>query len=172
MHPDADEARGPPPAPEIDRRLRLSRGQGVAIPAMMLIPALAVAGVLGDHRRRDAVVAGGLALEVDFAATEHADREGALRLTVESRSGAPRAAVVELDRGLLDAFTALRIHPAIDRIDGDAYVVPLGELAPGASRVITVDYSAGRWGRLRGALRVRAAEGVIAELPIEMWVFP
>ncbi|PCC71989.1 hypothetical protein SAMN02745121_08032 [Nannocystis exedens] len=163
----------PPPAPEIERRLQFHRPQLLLMPLMFAVPILALLGLLGGPRVREEIDLGGVHLAVEYAPRDHLEDWGRVYVTVVNRSPAPLAdARAEFARALLDALWQPSFQPQLARIDGEWYVVPLGDLPPGATRAVTLDYRSTDPGRLNGSVRVRAGDEALAELPIHIAVLP
>jgi hypothetical protein len=163
----------PPSPPEIDRRLQFHREQWLLLPLMFAVPILAALGLLGGPRQREEIELRGVGLAVEFAPREHFEDWSRLRVTVVNRSSGPLAgAQAEFSRGLLEAMGQPSFQPPLARIDADWYVVPLGDVAPGATRGVTLDYRSTSPGVLAGAVRVRAGDEALAELPVHLTVLP
>lgn len=171
--PGPDRLRAPPPPPEIPRRLQFHRSQLMLLPLMFVIPLLALSGLFGGTRQREEIHLRGVTLAVEFAPRDHLEDWGRMHVTVANRSPAPlRDAQAEFSRDLLDPLWQPSFHPPLRRIDGDWYVVPLGDVPPGETRAVTLDYRSTRPGRLAGAVRGRAGDEVLIELPLAITVLP
>lgn len=143
------------------------------LPLMFAVPIVAALGLLGGPRQREEIDLRGVGLAVEFAPREHLEDWGHLRVTVVNRTSGPLTrAQAEFSRGLLEAVARPSFQPPLARIDGDWYVVPLGDMAPGATRAVTLDYRSTAAGALTGAVRVRAGEAALAELPVHLTVLP
>lgn len=164
---------GPPQPPAIDRRLQFARLQLVGMPLMMLVPLLAVFGLLGEARERTERAGDGVRVRVDYPGRARFEADTRLRLSVENVGSAALSDTrVEFERGLMDALSGIGFSPPVERIDRQAYVVGLGELAPGAERVVFLDFRPSERGRLGGRVTLRAAGAPLVEVPIEVLVFP
>ncbi|WAS95100.1 hypothetical protein [Nannocystis punicea] len=163
----------PPSPPEIERRLQFHREQLLLLPLMLVVPIMALLGLLGGPRVREEIELRGVRLGVEFAPRDHLEDWGRMHVTVDNRSPAPLpGARAEFARALLDPLWQPSFQPPLARIDGDWYVVALGDIPPGQARVVTLDYRSTEPGELTGAIRVRAGDEAPVELPIHITVLP
>ncbi|MBZ5713379.1 hypothetical protein [Nannocystis pusilla] len=163
----------PPTAPEIERRLQFHRLQMIGVPLLLVAPVLALAGRLGDARERVEIVERGVGLAVEFPVRDHFEDWSRIEVTVANDTGAPLSGVrAEFARGLFDFLSRPVFHPGLERIDDDAYVVGLGDIAAGEAHSVVVDYLPNSYGRLAGVVRLRAGAFELAEIPISLVVLP
>ncbi|MFY0535862.1 hypothetical protein [Nannocystis pusilla] len=163
----------PPSPPEIDRRLRFHREQLLLLPLMFAVPLMALLGLLGGPRVRQEIDLRGVHLAVEFAPRDHLEDWGRMHVTVVNRAAAPLVdARAEFAAALLDRLWRPSFHPQLAHIEADWYVVPLGDVPAGATRVVTLDYRSTEPGKLAGAVRVAAGDEALAELPIHITVLP
>lgn len=164
---------GPPQAPAFERRLQFARLQLVGMPLVMLVPMLALAGLLGGRREHAERRADDVVVDVAYEGRARYEASSRIEVKVHNAGAVPLAAAqVEIERALLEGFSEVMTSPAVAAIEGDAHVVALGELAPGATRMVIVEFRPSQPGRVRGGVRARVGESARVRVPVEMLVLP
>ena len=167
------EALEPPKAPEIPRQWKFYNYQFIVIPLLLLIPLLALFGVLGETSTTVEAANEGLVLRIIYSDRAHYEAYNHMQITVRNESGADLSNVaVELDRGLLDHFSQLSINPALTEITETVYRVELDTVEAGTERVITVDYQPDMNGSQNGWVRLIADGIAPVQAAFSMFVFP
>jgi hypothetical protein len=168
-----EHPRDPPPAPPLERRWQFHRLQLIGVPLLLAAPALALTGHLGGARERVELHQSGLGLALEYATRDHLDNWSRLELTIRNESAAPLLDLqAAFARDLLRGLARPQFQPALDRIDGAAYVVALGTLPAGDVRVIALDYQPAEVGRHAGVIHVRSGGRELAQLPVALVTLP
>lgn len=168
-----DEKQEPPEAPDIPRQWKFHSYQYIAIPLLLLIPLLAVLGVLGETSTVVEASGDGVTMRVEYPDRAHYEAYNHISVTVRNASGADlTGVVVEFDRGLLDHFSQLSINPSLEEITETAYRVELDEIEAGGERVITLDYQPDMNGTHNSWVRLTADGIAPVQADISMFVFP
>ena len=149
---EADGARVPPDlaVPDHERRLRLRRHQWIGIPLLLLVPALAVAGVFGESWSAAEDATAVLALRVDYPSTYRYKQINTIQARVTNRSAAPLdTVIVAFDTTYMGRYSTLSMIPA----PREPFVVEITDLAPGEQKLVWAEVQAERYGRHRGSIR-------------------
>ena len=168
-----DEGQEPPQAPDIPRQWKFYTYQYIAIPLLLLIPVLALLGVLGETSTTVEAANEGLVLRVHYSDRAHYEAYNHIQVTVRNDLASDiTGAAVEFDRVLLDQFSQLSINPSLTEITDTVYRVELNEIEAGGERVITVDYQPDTNGAHESWVRV-VADGITpVQAELSMFVFP
>jgi hypothetical protein len=166
---DSPDTQGPPPPPEVRRRVMLHGAQWIGIPLLMLVPVLALLGVFGESRRHAEAGSDVLRVEVDYPQRHRTGLRSDIVVRLRNVSSAPLDGVsVAFDPAYFsDAFNVLFNPPA-----SAPHEVALPVLEPGAEDEVRVEFEAEhRWWR-RGWIRVTRDGRAVAELRIGTFVLP
>jgi len=168
-----DKVQEPPKAPDIPRQWKFYNYQYIAIPLLLLIPLLALLGVLGETSATVEAENEGLIVRVIYPDRAHYEAYNHIEVTVRNESGGDiSGAFVEFERELLDNFSQLGVNPSLTEITETAYRVELGDLEAGAERVVTLDYQPDMNGTHDSWVRL-VADGIEpVQANISMFVFP
>lgn len=162
------EQNEPPEPPEYDRGLELNWPQLIGIPLLALIPALAVAGVFGEHWESATAQGAALHARVEYPDRFRARLSKPITVSVENRSSAAYDTVeVVFDTAYMERFTGVNIMPS----PGEAYVTSITDLKPGETKRVHVEMLADHVGRHRGQVAVRT-RGDSAVVLLRTTVFP
>lgn len=168
-----DKAQEPPKAPDIPRQWKFHNYQYIAIPLMLLIPLLALLGVLGETSTTVEAENEGLIVRVHYPDRAHYEAYNHIEVTIRNESGADvSGVVVDFDRSLLDHFSQLSINPSLSEITETAYRVELDDIETGGERVITLDYQPDMNGSHDSWVRLTADGIEPVQANISMFVFP
>ena len=163
---------GPPQAPEIPRKFKFWPLQLIGVPIILLIPLLALAGIFDLHVAH-VQVTGKLALSVMYPTRSRYDTFNEMIIAVTNTTQSPLTEViVQLERAYLDHFAQITATPDISMISEAFYEIALGELAPGTTRVITLDFQAHEQGTHEGRATAVSAETDPIELSLNTLVLP
>src|SRR5687768_9383218 len=124
---------GPPTPPALPRSIVFERVQKLGVPALLVLPvvALAIAGGLARTEARSA--RGGLELTVEHPRLVMFGAPEQLRISVANTGHEPVARVrVEVPQGYLDAFAGVQFTP--EAVEPGA--TELGPLWPGETRTV------------------------------------
>lgn len=166
MKPRAAEQTQPEPPPPFQRRVVIGRRQAVALGLLFLVPALALARLLGDRVERIESRTGGWRLSADVPACA---RDGdPLRITVNlarahNRAASPMAGV-DISTDYLECFAEVRRRPSVFKSAGD-------DVTEAAAPVI-IELTPDRFGWARGRLAVTTETGERLELALNTFIFP
>lgn len=159
----------PPPAPSIERRLRLHPAQWIGVPLLLLVPLLAVLGLFGEARETLDAHAAAISVEANHPTRSRHGLPGHLWLEVRNDSpGVIDTVTVELDPAYAAGFSKLEASPAFER----PYLIRLVEVNPGESRRVRLEFEQERYGWRRGELRVRSSGGDTARIRLRTFIFP
>jgi hypothetical protein len=168
-----DKAQDPPQAPDIPRQWILYNYQYIAIPLLLLIPVLALFGVLGETSTTVEAAGEGIALRVHYPDRAHYEAYNHVEVTVRNESGADISGVmVEFERELLDHFSQLSVNPSLTEITETAYRVELGDIGAGEERLVTLDYQPDMNGAHESWVRLTADGIEPVQADFSMFVFP
>ena len=168
-----DKGQEPPRAPDIPRQWKFYSYQYIAIPLLMLVPLLALFGVLGETSTTVEVANESLVLRVHYPDRAHYEAYNHIEVTVRNESaGALSGVVVEFDRGLLTHFSQLSVNPSLTEITESAYRVELDGIEAGGERVVTLDYQPDLNGAHDSWVRLVADEIAPLQADISMFIFP
>ena len=158
----------PPPPPDVARTIRLSAGQRVLLPVLLLVVSLAMAGAFGESTVATRVTSGALDLRVRCPARLRYRQSQSLMVEVRNAGRTRLEAVrVGLDAAYLSHFAAVRVMPP----EQDAATVVLGALDPGASRTLLVELAGEDYWRHTGTFAVTAGAEA-ARFSCSTLVFP
>ena len=158
-----------PSAPEIERRTRIPLFRGIGMGLIMLVPALAIAGVFGESWDTAAARGPNISVRMEFPSRYRYKMLNSLTLAIENTSERKIDTVtVTLDTAYLLRFSTVVITPAPTQ----AYVVPLTDVAPGEIRLIVVEMQGERYGRHSGQVRVETTSGDTLGLPVHTLIYP
>jgi hypothetical protein len=141
----------PPPAPEIRRRVRLYTAQWIGIPAMALIPLLALFGAFGERRTELTAAAAGLDVAIDLPTRVRTAQRTHIEVRVHNLSGdTARDVTVRFDPQYFEDAMDPSFIPERDA----PYEATLPALPSGADGSVRVELEFGRMGRSTGAISV------------------
>ena len=157
----------PPAAPKTATRISLTAKQIVGIPLIAAVPLLAVLGVFGERATTTVVRSGNIEASVTFPTRIRYRQVESLHVEIRNMSRDSIDALVRFDTAYVTRFSSVHFEPALS----SAYVVPVTRLAPGASGLVSVEFSGDQYGRHRGNIIV-VANGDSVSVPIATVVFP
>lgn len=153
----------------------LSPLQWVGLPLLILLPVLAIVGVLGTSLDQVSAANGAVRLQVQYPARARKGTQVDARIRVLNAGSAPLGGVtVAIDRAYLDGFGMVKITPSDLVITDAGYEVSVGDLPAGASRHVLLQLEPGRsYGRRTGTVSVYA-DGVAqpVTVPLATFTFP
>ncbi|MEX2536688.1 MAG: hypothetical protein WD273_13915 [Trueperaceae bacterium] len=163
----------PPEAPQIERRINLSRDQLIGIPILVLIPLLALFGVFGVSESRGTREGESVALAVEYSSRTRLRAAHSLVIEVTNRLDRPlTGVVVEVDRNYVEKFSQATFTPSASTVNETAYRVDLDPIPASATRVVTVDLKPVRYWSHSGTVTVSATESNEVEFEFATFVFP
>lgn len=149
------------------RRVRIPAVQWVGVPLILLLPLLAVLGVFGT-RRTVVRARGAVEVRVAYPTGARYDFLTGMAVTVRNRSPLRLDTVrVAFDRAYITAFSQVSFIPAVDQ----AFVTSLTDVAPGESRLITVEMWGDRAGPHAGTVVAAAGRDTVVA-PLRTFTFP
>jgi hypothetical protein len=163
----------PPHPPEGERRVKWRIQQLIGIPIIALIPMLALAGVFTLALDHASASNAQLEMRVQYPSRSRYKMAQTLNVRLRNISTETLPGVqVSFDRSYIESFTNTTFTPNVNTIDAEAYVVDLGELAPDATREVTVQLSPEKRGQLQGTVSasVPGVEPIVVE--VKGFVFP
>lgn len=144
----------PPPAPEIERRMRFYRYQWIGIPILALIPLLALLGVFGSSRASSSATGRALELHAAYPARMRYKTVDDIVVRVRNRSAAPIDSVwLHFEERYLDGFSNVDFVPQAEEV----YRVPLTQLDAGEVGEVVLEVRAEAYGSRSG--RITAVGG-------------
>jgi len=169
----------PPPPPRFQRRLSLGAGEAIGMPLLALLPALALAGLLGpaDEQRSMPLTLGNarLLVRVRLPARLRDQGSGSIRIEVANTG---TQALPELGLGIderyLAAFSRADIQPAVaaqSRSGGLRWALPA--LQAGEHTQVQIRLDADAWGRQPGWIALTGpGDALLARLDFTTFVLP
>lgn len=168
-----DKGQEPPQAPDIPRQWKFYNYQYIAIPLLLLIPVLALFGVLGETSTTVEAADEGLVLRVHYPDRAHYEAYNHIEVTVRNESAGTLSGVtIEFDRELLGQFSQLSVNPSLSEITETVYRVELDDIESGGERVVTLDYQPDMNGSHDSWVRLTADGFEPVQADISMFVFP
>ena len=165
---DETEDGEPARPPEHDRGIELNPLQLIGLPALALIPVLAMAGVFGESWTSKGAESPALQVLVDHPSRFRARLSKPLAVLVHNRSGTSLDTVrVTFDSTYMDRFTGISFVPDAD----EAYVVSLTDVKPGERRRVQLEIDGGRMGRHSGRVVVSTRSDTTV-VPLRTMVLP
>lgn len=157
----------PPPAPPMQRKVRLKTAQWILVPLLLFLPAiLASAGVFGSVMQSERVHSGSLDATVEWPARMRYKQLDQITIRLRNLSPVPWDSVtLELDPGYGVMFSTVRALPAFNH----PYSLTLRDVR--AEGLGVVELQAERYGRHQGLLTIRTPSDT-ASLIIRTIVFP
>lgn len=172
----SDDQRGypePPQAPEIQRKIQVSRTQLIGVPLLMLLPILALFGVFGDSLNTAAESSPVVELTVEYPTRTRYLAPQTLEVAVRNTSAeALDSVTVSFDRSYIDAFEDVTFTPEVSEIGDQVYEVQVDELPAGETRRITVDFKPRSYGTQRGTVTVSSTDPGGPQVAVTTFVFP
>lgn len=163
----------PPEPPFQDKLWRFYRHQVVAIPLMALIVLGALFGLFGFTEQRLLVDGPEVIVEVEAVERFRYRMTGPFDVTVTNPSDRPVESVtLRISRQFLSGFSGVTFSPSASQIDGSWWHFDLGDIAPGAARVVTGELQAESSGSLTGQVEVSSGDRRVAVVPVETFAFP
>jgi hypothetical protein len=155
--------------PRVERRFAMYPAQWLGLALLMLVPALALAGVFGESRHQSETRAGDIALRVSHPARTRFEQIGAVDVLVTNTGPSSIDTVrVAIDTAYLSRFAGVAITPAA----AAPFEIELTDVAAGQSRLVHVEIDAMRPGRHRGVVSATAGRADTARVEIATIVFP
>lgn len=163
----------PPEPPLQDKLWRFYRHQVVAIPLMVLIVLGAVFGLFGFTEQRLLADGPKLMVEVEAVKRFRYRMTGPFNVTVTNSSDRlVESVTLRISRQYLSGFSGVSFSPSASEIDGSWWVFDLGDIAPGAARVVTGEVRAESSGSLTGQVEVSSDDNRESVVTVETFAFP
>lgn len=165
----------PPRPPDYRRKVSLGALEWIGIPALALLPVLALSGALGPaHARRVVQAPDALRLDVSHPARLRHLGNGHLVVTVtNTASEGAQALTLAFDEAYLARFSTVDSVPAPDAITSGRAWVSLPALAPGERASVHLRLAPHDWGLLKGWVELaRPGQPTLARLDFSTVVLP
>ena len=160
--------RRPERAPDMGRAVRLRGPQAVTAGVLSLIVVIALLGGIGEKRRALDARAGAVEVHIVYATLSRLQQTELLEVRLTNRSSSSLEQVeVEVDTAYLSGFTEIVTMPAATR----PYLVELGGLPAGETRLVHIEVHGERSGRHRGAVTVRTQRDSV-RINLSTWILP
>lgn len=165
----------PPHPPRYRREVRLGALEWIGIPALALLPVLALSGALGPSSARMVVQAPD-ALWMDVSHPSRLRHLGTGELVVSvTNTGAKgtQALAIGFDEDYLAHFSSIEALPAPEAFRSGRAWVSLPTLAPGERTSVRVRLEPNDWGQLPGWVELgRPGQRALARLDFSTLVLP
>lgn len=162
-----------PEAPEIERKIQISRLQWIGVPLIMLIPLLAILGFFGESFRQVSAASTELELQINYPTRTRYAVNTPLAVNIRNISAQAMPTVtVRFDQGYVERFSDFTFKPELTRVSAQAYEVQLNDMTPGETRRIIVDLKGDQYGRQQGVISASTAAGAAVQTKITTWIFP
>lgn len=150
-----DQIPQPPDPPSVERHLHFHPVQAIGVPLILLIPVLALFGVFGEGITSARASQGPIEASIEYPSKMRYKTIDVVDLVITNTSQQTVAGTtVTVDRAYLDGFTSVSFTPDVKTITGEEYVVEVGEIPAGESRVVSIDIQAERYGGYDGDLSI------------------
>lgn len=151
------------------RRIRLHRFQWVGLALLLVPPALALAGALGESWRAELASSGSLAAAIRYPSRFRYKQLNQIEVQLRNLgTGMLDTVWVSLDTALTSRFSTVRSIPPFDR----PFRIPLTQLEPASTRLVLVEIQAERYGSHTGTLTVTGGGPDTLRIPLRILVFP
>ncbi len=177
--PETPSTDRPPTPPRLPRRVRLGPLEAFGLPVLILLPALALAGLLGptDAPRSATATLGHahLVLRVRHPSRLRCLRGGALQIEVANTgTQAVPALAVDIYETYLDGFSRADVQPAVAAESRSGRLrLTLPALQPGEHTRVQIRLDAEAWGRRSGWVGLAAPDGAaLARIDFTTLVLP
>lgn len=177
--PETPSTDRPPTPPRLPRRVRLGPVEAFGLPMLILLPALALAGLLGptDTQRSATAMLGPaqLVLRVRHPSRLRCLRGGALQIEVANTgTQALPALAMDIDEQYLGGFSRADVQPALIAESRSGRLrLTLPALQPGEHTRVQVRLDAEAWGRIGGWVGLAAPGGAaLARIDFSTLVLP
>jgi hypothetical protein len=169
-----------PEPPPCERRVHLEPLQWLWLGLLLLIPLLAMLGVLGPRAATATVAAGGVELQVRYPSLLRHGMVHPFEVAVRSTLATPLPAVtLHLDRAFIDHFSEVDLTPQPAAVTAASYEIPLGDLRPNETRRVSGYVKGDAYGRRGGVVwataptdAASAAEVAARRVAVATFVFP
>jgi hypothetical protein len=159
----------PPPAPDLPRRVRVNPSQWVGLPLLLLVPVLALGGVLGERRQLRTMHDDHTRIEVEYPTRLRARQHSTVVVRIVKLNGTSADSVrVMFDESWLGRFDDVDLTP--DPQHG--WTVLLADFEVGEQVEVRLGLEAGRPGRSRGQVRVEGGARAGHEIVLSTFVLP
>ena len=159
----------PPSPPHIPPKLRMHRSEKFGLPLLFLLPLLAVIGVFGPKTGTAEARSGDVRWTVEHPSVTRYQHDERLIVRVSNRGPSPVAGVrVAFAPDYIHSFSAVAFDPASSE---QPYLVDIGDLGAGESRLVSVQLTARDYGRRRGWVELYA-NGERSRADLSTFVFP
>jgi hypothetical protein len=163
----------PPQPPDFRRELHFYPYQLIGIPLLVLIPILALLGVLSHMEKTVNAANADFDVQLQYPTRCFYRMNNTIELTIRNTSSQAMPTItVSLDKSYMHAFDAIQFTPDSVMLTDTAYVVDLQDVGPGEARSISIDYEPSRYWQHQGNLMVSASEAEPIIVPLETFVFP
>lgn len=163
----------PPQPPPFRRELRLGWLQVVGVGLLLLLPLAALTGALGTAEREASARAGDLSLDARYPYRTRYMTPNSIELRLKNHGDKPLAGVtLRLAEDYLAHFGDLSFRPAAERLTEGSAEIELGELPPGETRRVVVEFRAEGYGRQAGRVSAATAGGAPVELELATLILP
>ena len=158
----------PPQPPRIRRRFHLAPWRWLGLGVMLLVPVLALFGLFGERWATAERLSTSLLVQVEYPTRYRYKMLNAITVRVRNRS--PQAldtVTVAFDTGYVLRFSTVIFTPSVSR----AFEVPLTNVAPGETRLVTAEIQGEKYGRHEGTVTVTAGTDSAA-IPVHTTIWP
>lgn len=158
----------PPSPPDIAPKLRFFRTEMIGMPLIALLPILAIAGLFGPSTASAEGRIGAVQWSIEHPSVTRYENRDRLELRLSnSGDSAVSELTVAFDPEWIHAFAPVSFEPAPET----PYVVDVGEIGPGETRLVVIELTAEQYGKYQGRLVISdGAQTAIA--PLETFIFP
>jgi hypothetical protein len=162
----------PPQPPPMRRRLGVRRTHAVGQLGIVLITVLAVLGVFGASRETADASGNGLAVLVEYTTRTRYTLLEELRVTLASADSGLEGLAVVVSAPYVEAFSNTSFRPEPSLITREVVIIPVGDIGPGETRVVSGELQANRYWLHDGWVEVRRQGELLVRIPIATFVFP
>jgi hypothetical protein len=163
----------PPQPPVVGRRLHLYPYQIIGLPILIMIPILALLGVLSQQNATVKEASADFDVTLEYPIRCFYRMSSTMELSIRNTSTALIPAIrVSLERSYMRAFDSIQFIPDSVTLTEGAYIIELNNVSPGETRRISIDYQPKRYWQHQGNLNISADGAAPVEIPLQTFVFP
>lgn len=168
-----DSYRKPPEASSIQRHIRLYIFQYVGFPLLLLVPILAVFGVFGESFTEIQQNNDDLSVTVHYPTRYRYKMINTMTVTVQNTTEQSMSLLtLSVSRNYIAQFSTVNFLPAVTQINNEVYEVELKNLAPGETRIVSIELQAESYGMHNGTINISGENVETMSLSISTLIFP
>lgn len=160
----------PPQPPELRRRFHLAPARWAGLAVVLLVPLLALFGLFGERWSSAEQTTPSLLVRAEYPTRFRYKMLNAVTVRVQNRSAQHLDTVtVAFDTDYVQQFSTVTFTPSVSTVS-EGYEVPLTDVAPGETRLVSMQIQGEHYGRHEGAVTVSAgADSAVVPVHTTIW---